>query len=544
MKGMNIKNIVVVGALALLSFSSCKESKIVADVPTAPTNPTNPTPTGARAELTKDSLFLYAQQVYLWNDALPSYATFNPRSYTSSTDLNAYNAELFALTQFKIDPNTGKPYEYRTSAPGVPKYSYISDKTTQNPTGVIFNEQSAVDLEGNGNDLGLKLGAYRTSDTDANAYALFAMAVYQNSPADNAGMVRSDRITKINGRAIGTNYNGDVNFINTAFAGSTISLEGIKYTNGVAGATFSVNLTKAVYKSSPVYATKVFTAGAKKIGYLAYARFSNMVNSKADFDIAFNNFNAAGVTDLIIDLRYNGGGYVITAQYLIDQIAPSTANGKVMFSEYYNATMQANKATILANQPYLDENGRIKYQNGKMVTNADVDYSVAANTQRFEKTGPLTGVTNVVFIVSGNTASASELTINSLKPYMNVKIVGTTTYGKPVGFFPITLENRYEVLMSMFSSKNANGQGDYFAGFTPDVVDDYDDPVRNFGDAKENYTALALNLLAPNVVVTAKSAITMSIDGTKVTAKSLKPMVPVVDGNEFVGMIETRRRLK
>lgn len=539
---MEIKKILAVGMLVAMGFSACKESKIVADVPQPPT-PTTPT-SGSRAELTKDSLYLYAQQVYLWNDALPSYETFNPRSYSGSTDLSAYNAELFAISQLKINPTTGKPFEYRSSSPSSPKYSYISDKTTQNPQAAIYNEQSAVDLEGNGNDLGVKLGAYGTSSTDANAFALFVMAVYQNSPADKAGMVRSDRITKINGRTIGANYSADAGFINNAFAGTTVALEGTKYVNGAAGATFSVTLTKAVYKSSPVYASKVFTAGAKKIGYLAYARFSNISNSKADFDAAFNTFSASGVTDLVIDLRYNGGGYVNTAQYLLDHIAPSTANGKIMFSEYYNPTMQANKATILANQPLLDDNGKVRYQNGKMLTYADIDYSIGRNTEVFSKTGPLTGVTNVVFIVSGSTASASELVINSLKPYVNVKIVGTTTYGKPVGFFPITLENRYEVFMSMFTSKNANGQGDYYAGFTPDVIDDYDDPLRNFGDPKENYTALALNVLAPNVVVTAKSVITMSIGGSSVAAKSLKPMVPIVDGNEFIGMIETKHRLK
>lgn len=535
------KNILFM-AMILMSFAACKKDKKV----TATTdNPTTPTKSGTRQELTRDSLFLYAQQIYLWNDALPSFDTFNPRSYTSgSTDLATYNSELFAITQYKINPFTSKPYEYRSGAPTVPKYSYISDKTTQNSQASIGSEQSAVDLEGNGNDLGVKLGAYGTSSSDANAFALFITAVYQNSPADKAGLVRSDRITKINGRTIGANYNNDYDFINNSFAASTISLEGTHYTNGVAGTTFSVSLTKAVYKSSPIYATKVFTAGSKKIGYLAYARFSNITNSKADFDAAFATFNSAGVTDLIIDLRYNGGGYVNTAQYLIDHIAPSSANGKTMFSEYYNSTMQSGKATIMANQPLLNSNGNVQYQNGRIVTYADIDYSVSGNTEKFSKTGPLTNAVNVVFIVSGSTASASELVINSLRPYMTVKLVGTKSYGKPVGFFPITLENRYDVYMSMFQTKNALGAGDYFDGFTPDVVDTFDDPLHNFGDAKENYIALALNLLAPGVTVTAKSSITMSIDGAKVSAQSLAPMKPLVDGNEFVGMIEQNHKLK
>lgn len=536
---MKLKSLITIAALTVVLASSCKKNKTT---PTPTPTPDPPvTPTATRAELTKDSIFLYAKQIYLWNDALPTYEAFNPRQYSGSTPLAGYNSELYAITQLKINPSTGKAFEYSTS--GSSKYSYIQDIATKNPTAFVQTEKSSVDLEGNGNDLGVKLGAYGTSGA-GDPFALFVTAVYQNSPADKGGMVRSDRITKINGRAIGASFNADVDFINTAFNGTTITLEGTKYVDGAPGATFSVSLTKAVYKSSPIYATKVFTAGSKKIGYLAYARFSSMANSKAEFDAAFNTFNTSGVTDLIVDLRYNGGGYVNTAQYLIDHIAPSTANGQMMFAEYYNSMMQNGQATILANQPLLDANGKVQYQNGKMVTYANVSYTVASNTEKFNKTGPLQTVKNIVFIVSGNTASASELVINSLKPYMTVTLVGTKTYGKPVGFFPVTIENKYDVYFSLFQSKNAQGQGDYFDGFTPDVVDSFDDPQRNFGDPKENYLAKALNAIAPSVVVTAKANITMSIQGQKVSAQSLSPMKPLVDGNEFVGMIETKHTLK
>ncbi len=128
-----------------------------------------------------------------------------------------------------------------------------------------------------------------------------------------------------------------------------------------------------------------------------------------------------GVADLIIDLRYNGGGFVNTAEYLINLIAPPTVTG-TMFVEYYNKTMQDGKASILKNQPLLDENDQIQYSGGKIVTYADVDYSVTGNTIAFSKKGSLSTVANVVFLVSGNTASASELVINSLKPHLNVKL--------------------------------------------------------------------------------------------------------------------------
>jgi len=530
---MKLKKVVFLLTLCSVGFVSCKKKE-----------PT-PTPSTDRANLSRDSIFLYAKQMYLWNDALPTYDAFNPRKYTSlSTDFKNYEKELIDLAQYKINPSTGRPYEYYLNGTDS-KYSYISDLANKNPTAYIPEKKSVVDLEGNGNDFGVKLTKY-LQDPDP-TFVLFVTGVYQNSPADKAGMVRSDRIDKINGRTIGGNINTDSQYINTVFDGTAdVVLEGVRYKNGSADASFTVTLKKASYKSSPIYSKKVFTAGSKKIGYLAYARFSALSNSKPEFDAAFSEFNTAGVTDLIIDLRYNGGGYVNTAQYLINQLAPASANGKVMFAEHYNSLMQAGGATILANQPFLDANNKIQYQNGKIITYADVNYKVESNTEVFQKAGPLNtanNITNIIFIVSGNTASASELVINCLKPYMTVKMVGSKTYGKPVGFFPIKIENKYEVYYALFQTKNSLGQGDYFDGFTPDIVDEFDDPRNNFGDPMERYTAVAINQIAPGAVVTS-AAKTMSIQGKSISAENLRPMKPIVGGNEFVGMIETRFKLK
>ena len=532
---MKFRQLIVLLTVCTIGMISCKRND---------PKPTPNPPSGDRANLTRDSIFLYAKQVYLWNDALPTYDAFNPRKYTTGTDYASYQEELFAISQLKLNPATALPYEYYSNGTQS-KFSYIGDLANKNPSAFVPEKQSAVDDEGNGNDFGLRLSAYGQGGT---TFALFVTAVYQNSPADKAGMVRSDRIYKVNGRAIGDNSGADLDFVNAAFNGTApIALEGVKYKNGIADAAYTVTLAKTVYKSSPIYGKKVFTAGDKKIGYLAYARFSTLsTNSKPDLDLAFSEFNAAGVTDLIIDLRYNGGGFVNTAQYLINQIAPASTNGKIMFSEHSNALMQANGASILANQPLVDGNRKIIYQNGRMLTYFDLDYSVAGNTEVFSKSSSFNSdnkVTRVVFIVSGRTASASELTINALRPYMEVKLVGTKTYGKPVGFFPITLENKYEVYMPSFQTKNSLGQGDFFDGFTPDVVDDFDDPRNNFGDPLEYYTLLAINQLAPNVIVTAAPK-TMSIQGRNVSVESLRPMNSVVGGNQFMGMIETRHSLK
>jgi carboxyl-terminal processing protease len=534
----------VVFCLCSLVLVSCKKSDANA--------PDNKVANGTREELTRDSLFLYAKDVYLWNTNLPDFASFNPRKYDGT--LAGYDKELYDITQFSpVNTSTGKPYEYPldpVNEAGVPKYSYIDDISTHNVLASVRNEKSSVDLEGIGNDFGFKVGAYSTSSS-AQAYAIYVQAVYQGSPADVNKLTRGALITKINGTSYGANFNNEINAVNTALNASSIKLEGLAK-DGVTP--FSITLNKTTYKSSPVYLSKVLDVNGVKVGYLAYARFSALTNSQADFDAAFTAFAAQGVKKLVIDLRYNGGGYVETAQYLINMIIPSGVTG-IMFKERYNAQMQAGNATILKNQPLYEEDGSFQYtDNGRVANYSDLakDYfSEAKQTTNVSKKGPLSGVTDVAFIVTRSTASASELVINSLKPYLNVKIAGTKSYGKPVGFFPITInykldattkkETGYDVYYSMFQSTNSLGQGDYFDGFTPDAASDFDDATHDFGDLKENYLAKALALIVPSALTNTSS--TMAIRGSRVSTSTVS-VKRIFDGNEFNGMIAKRPRLK
>jgi carboxyl-terminal processing protease len=542
--------------LVIVSFAACRKSKIEPEAPAVvPLNlgpNTKQTPTTDRTFLTNDSLFLYAQQIYFWNDALPSYDTFDPRKYKTSPDINGYNQELFDITRFKINPSTGKPYEYSSTNPSSTKYSYINDILSNNPQPISNTPgaEAAVDLAGNGNDIGIRAVFYLTSNTAPRPYLLFVTAVYPGSPADKAGVKRGWVIKTVNGASIGASYDSEASNVLASMDASSVSLTGYNYADN---APFNLALTKASYKSSPVYASKVITKSGRKIGYLSYARFSALTNfdtpSDLSLDPVFADFAAQGVTDLIIDLRYNGGGYIESATYLANLISPPSLSGKKMYTEIYNSTMQSGKATILANQPLLDAAGKIRYRDGKMLTYADLNYSstAAINNTYFSKKGSVNGINNVVFIVSGSTASASELLINSLKPYLNVKLVGTTTYGKPVGFFPIVLQNRYEVFMSLFETRNSNNEGGYYNGMVPEVISTNDTPTFPFGDERDSYTALALNVLVPGAATVASNK-TSSVDARGVTVQSVPfnsaNFIPLDPNSEFVGMIETRKGLK
>lgn len=515
-----------------MAFNACKKTVIPPEQPKPDPVVVPVVTTPTRQQLSLDSIYLYAQQIYYWNNRLPAIEVFNPRQYTvGSTDLINFSNEVFNVAKYS------EPFEYKPGDKSA-KFSYVFDKANKNATASI-NAVSSVDLEGNGNDLGIRFGLYGSN----NDYKIYITAVYDNSPAAKLGFARGDVVTKINGVRYGSNYPLEENPLNAGLSATSVTIEGFK----ADGTTpFNATLTKALFKSKPIYKTKVLNAEASKIGYFAYARFSNAENSIDTLDKIFKNFAAEGVSSLVIDLRYNGGGYVSTAEHLINLITPSSTNG-VMFSEYYNNTMQSGQATILKNQPLLDGAGKVRYgANGKLITYADINYSLAANTINFAKKGPLGNITKVVFLVSGNTASASELVINSLKPHMSVTLVGQTTYGKPIGFFPVTIENKYDVYFSLFETKNSSGQGGYYAGMVPDFnLSELvaGDKMYDFGDPKDNYLKRALTILAPGVVVTSGKVMSQKLN--KLNTVSSSNIIPSdFSDREFKGMIENRFKIK
>jgi len=461
---------------------------------------------GTRTELTLDSIFLYAKQIYLWNNQLPSYKEFNPRKYTSFED------ELYAITQKAKNPKTNQPYEY--TGRNYPKYSYIEEENG------IQGSLSSVNLEGEGFDFGFDIGAADSKD-------IRIIYVEPGSPADEAQLVRGNRIITINGTTIDVNTSPD--FLEDAFLQAEMDLT----VQRAGGKTTAVKLIKSFYTSNPVVKTAILNAGAKKVGYMAYLRFSDSLNSAGYLKKAFTEFAAAGnISDLIIDLRYNGGGYVKTAEYLANLIAPASLNGKVMYIEHYNDLMRNGKASILKNQILTDSEGQPKKTNGRTATYADINFTEKANTFYFKSEGVVQSIKNVYFIITGHTASASELLINSLRPYLNVTLAGSRSYGKPVGFFPVKID-KYNVFMSNFQSRNADNFGDYFDGFLPDIPAG-DDIRYDFGDPAEASLAAALNAIGGAGIASAK---------TSAAASEVK-MQSLWKGKRFNGMIEDRFTLK
>lgn len=466
--------------LALIAASSCKKSK--SEGP-------------SRDELTKDSIYLYAQQTYYWNSGMPSYADFNPRKYSSNTAI---------LTAIKALPSTG----------GKDKYSFIDDGTVASELGGVAGDFGFSVFFNDANDLRIKY-------------------VYASSPAAVQGLKRGYRITKINGSTAISTSDTNISYIVNAVFGtaSSISLTVTKPD----GTSQDVTLSKASYNINPVLYSHTYTVGPKKVGYIVFNSFTT--NSATLLDAAFAQFANDGITELVVDLRYNGGGSVATSEAFTNLIAPASQNGKVMYTTYWTQTMQNKAATILQNQKFY-----AKGTDGvtRLYSYFDYDYqptAAAGNQEVFAKRGTLNTLNRVYFLVLNGTASASELLINNLKPVMDVKLIGKTTYGKPVGFFALHIDKN-DLYIPQFETKNQRNEGGYFSGMMVDK-DIADDVTRDFGDPAERLLAQALNYSANGVFTSYVKDNTIS--STSGLSRAVSDNAAEKLDHEFKGMVETRK---
>jgi carboxyl-terminal processing protease len=481
-------------AIIALSFTACKKSKNISDLSEVESNLLQ-TPTINRAYLTRDSIYLYTKQTYLWNVGMPNYDTFNPRRYSN-------NDQVIAAIR-ALGSNGGKD-----------KYSFIDDGDV------------AAQLGGTGGDYGFSVFFDENS-------ILRVKYVYENSPSYNKGLKRGYKIIKINGSSNINTTDDRVAFVVDAVFGANPSISlTLKRPDDT---TFDIVIDRGKYTINPILYTNTYTVGTKKIGYIVFNSFTT--NATSLLDDAFANFSANGITELVVDLRYNGGGSVATAEALTNLIAPKSQNGKIMYTTYWTQTMQDKKAVILENQKF--------FQTGsdgirRMFSMLDYDYAptkAAGNQELFAKRGHLGSLSRVYFVVTNSTASASELLINNLKPVMDVKLIGRKTYGKPVGFFAIRID-KYDLYVPQFQTKNQKNEGDYFAGMNVDK-DLADDVTKDFGDPTERLLAQALYYSANgNFTYFVKDNAISSINAMpKTKSDDLTAKMDL----EFKGMIEMKK---
>ena len=328
---------------------------------------------------------------YKWQGIIPDLSDnrFSTReqlnSYLSGTGTpdELFNSLLSYPNEFPKDPN--RVFSWITS-------DYIA----------LENSFQGIRLTS-----GLKLVAIPYADNSGNAYVV-VRDVVAGSDADIKGITRGMIISEVNGTQITT---GNVSqlFEPNNF---TVSLADYNGGNPTTNGTI-INIVKSEVTENPIKVATIINEGANRIGYLMYNQFASDFDD--ELNQAFANFQTGGITDLVLDLRYNGGGSVASAVYLSSMIT-GQFNGEVFANKIWNEKVMANFSA----DNFID---RFTDRIVKKDNNGNTILDEAINSLN---------LSTVYIIVSEQTASASELIINCLRPYIDVKLVGTETVGKQV----------------------------------------------------------------------------------------------------------------
>jgi C-terminal processing protease CtpA/Prc len=396
------------------------------------------------------------------------------------------NMQLYYLWETHIPSRTNQklsPADYFESLLYRPadRFSWIQENYIE-----LLNSLSGVSTEA-GYDYNLQLMSQNSQDIIG-----YITYIKPGTPAEAAGLKRGDYFHKINGEQMTvSNYSsltGQISRHHTlgisVISGNTIT--------GVQNTELDVIEN---YPENPVLLDTVYSISDKKIGYFVYNFFARdrgdgSIAYEKELNDIFNKFKSEQIDELIVDLRYNSGGAVITAEALAKMISGQSVS-QVFYMQEYNDIVD-NYFTSVEGANY----------NKVYFIDALKRYSASGREMESIPINSLSGLSSVYFIVSGRSASASELLINGLKPYMNVVLVGGATYGKNVGSITIYEEdpdkqkdNKWGLQPIIVKMSNSSGFSDYGTGFVPDmeIYEYHTDTIRQLGDTKELMLHATLN---------------------------------------------------
>ncbi|OFX21564.1 MAG: hypothetical protein A2041_01250 [Bacteroidetes bacterium GWA2_31_9b] len=376
------------------------------------------------ADNSVEELYNIMDYYYLWNDSLP---TVDVEDYSKPEDL---------LEALRYTPRD--------------KWSYISTK----------QEESQYYDEGTYTGHGFSYSA----DMDGKIRISY---LFESSSLNDAGIKRGWIINKINGTPIDENSD-----VSSLLGASTIGVTNSFEFESPAGTILNQSFSKELITINTVLHKSVITVDTKKVGYLVFESFINP--SIDELTDAFIYFKAENVTDLIVDLRYNGGGLMSVVEHLASLIIPDRLNNQLFLTYIHNHDL----------------------------TSENFSYN-------FKLSSYSLGLEKVYFIATNGSASASEAIINGLDPYLDILIIGDDSYGKPVGMYSFESNvSDYVYVPITFKIINSAGYGEYYDGLTADAYAD-DDLTHDFGDVNESSLAEALYHIRNGSFSSKKSKLTI-----------------------------------
>ena len=299
--------------------------------------------------------------------------------------------------------------------------SLIYQRASIDRFSVIVDDYIALEQLFNGTTVsnGMEFGLFRFNASDSQVYG-YVRYVLPNTSAEAQNVKRGDLFYGIDGTPLTID-----NYRSLLSSSNNYSIDLAEYNNNgtstieddtVTPTNTSIELSKQAYSENPIYMHSVLNVGNDKVGYLMYNAFTGTNQFDSELNAVFGEFKAAGVTELVLDLRYNGGGSVNTAIWLSSMIT-GQFTGDLLVREEWNSDIQAEFLATNPEQllnPFVDEMRKTN-------NNGDVVFQENINHLNLNK---------VYVLTTGSTASASELVINGLNPYIDVVQIGTTTTGK------------------------------------------------------------------------------------------------------------------
>lgn len=341
-------------------------------------------------------------------------------------------------------------------------------------------------FQGISKSYGFNLGLVRTTlgSEDLLAYIRY---IVPGSPADLAGLKRGDLFTEVDGQQLNTG-----NYVSLLFESESIviTLSQIQ-DNVVSTADQEISLSAIQITENPIFLSEILEVEGQKVGYLVYNQFVNNSTYHDQLNSVFGQFQSEGINDLVLDLRYNQGGAVVTSTMLASLV--------------YGAGDASTTFTVAQyNDQLRDAFARIGSDPNQYFTDV-----IPETTTRLNRLN----INRVFILISGSTASASELVISGLDPYMDITLIGSTTVGKNLGSATLYDSPNYsktpdnssvvhtkstyaiQPIISRFTNINNIEYGD---GFEPNIVVneiDFLEGIKPLGDPGEALLSEALAII-------------------------------------------------